>query len=139
MSKITPEVKAEVKRLREEQNRLRNITEGFPSEVEKVLYQEAWRVLGISIKQAPIDTGRLRASARVDLPVREGNQISIRLSYNTDYAKYVHERNAGGLPVNYRAPGTKSMFLIDPLVENITEMERRISRRLERMVKQYDG
>ena len=139
MSKITPEVKADVQKLKDEQARLRKITEGFPSEVEKILYQEAWRVLGISIKEAPIYTGRLRASARVDLPVREGNQISIRLSYNTDYAKYVHERNAGGLPVNYRAPGTKSMFLIDPLIENIDEMERRIAKRLKRMVKQYDG
>ncbi|NLX46600.1 MAG: HK97 gp10 family phage protein [Euryarchaeota archaeon] len=139
MSRITPEVKAEVRNLKEEREKLRKLKEGFPSEVEKVLYQEAWRVMGISIKQAPIDTGRLRASARVDLPVREGNAISIRLSYNTDYAKYVHERNAGGFPVNYRAPGTKSMFLIDPLIENITEMERRISRRLERMVMQHDG
>ena len=132
-------IKAEVKRLKEEQEELRKLTEGFPSEVEKVLYQEAWRVMGMSIKEAPIDTGRLRASARVDLPVREGNAISIRLSYNTDYAKYVHERNAGGLPVNYRAPGTKSMFLIDPLIENISEIERRVSARLERLVTQYDG
>ncbi|HOO04735.1 MAG TPA: hypothetical protein PLJ11_08450 [Methanomassiliicoccales archaeon] len=73
-------IKAEVKRLKEEQDRLRNMTEGFPSEVEKVLYQEAWRVMGISIKEAPIDTGRLRASARVDMPIRDGNRISIRLS-----------------------------------------------------------
>lgn len=139
MSRITPEVKAEVQKLKEEQEKLRKLKEGFPSEVEKVLYQEAWRVLGISIKEAPIYTGRLRASARVDLPVREGNQISIRLSYNTDYAKYVHERNVGGLPVNYRAPGTKSMFLLDPLIENINEMERRIAKRLERLVMQHDG
>lgn len=139
MSRLTPEVKAEVRKLKEEQEKLRNLKEGFPSEVEKVLYQEAWRVLGISIKQAPIDTGRLRASARVDLPVREGNAISIRLSYNTDYAKWVHEKNDHGEPVNYRAPGTKSMFLIDPLIENIDEMERRIAKRLERLVMQHDG
>ena len=139
MSKVTPEVKAEVRKLKEEQEKLRKLKEGFPSEVEKVLYQEAWRVMGISIKEAPIDTGRLRASARVDLPVREGNTISIRLSYNTDYAKYVHERNVGGMPVNYRAPNTKSMFLIDPLLENIDEMERRIAKRLERLVTQHDG
>ena len=75
MSKITPEIKAEVDKLREEQNKLRAITEGFPSEVEQILYQEAWRVLGKSIKIAPIDTGRLRASARVDMPAREGNTI----------------------------------------------------------------
>ncbi len=76
MSRITPEVKAEVRNLKEDQEKLRKLKEGFPSEVEKVLYQEAWRVMGISIKQAPIDTGRLRASARVDLPVREGNATS---------------------------------------------------------------
>jgi len=132
-------IKAEVKRLKEEQDRLRNMTEGFPSEVEKVLYQEAWRVMGISIKEAPIDTGRLRASARVDMPIRDGNRISIRLSYNTDYARYVHDRNIGGMPVNYRAPGTKSMFLIDPIIENISEMERRITKRLEGLVAKYDG
>lgn len=129
----------DVQKLKEEQEELRKLKEGFPSEVEKVLYQEAWRVMGISIKQAPIDTGRLRASARVDLPVREGNAISIRLSYNTDYARYVHERNVNGMPVNYRAPGTKSMFLIDPIMENIDEMERRIAKRLERLVMQHDG
>jgi len=132
-------IKAEVKRLKEEQDKLRNIKEGFPSEVEKVLYQEAWRVMGISIKEAPIDTGRLRASARVDMPIRDGNRISIRLSYNTDYARYVHDRNIGGMPVNYRAPGTKSMFLIDPIIENISEMERRITKRLEGLVAKYDG
>ncbi len=41
--------------------------------------------------------------------------------------------------MNYRAPGTKSMFLIDPLLENIDEMERRIAKRLERLVMQHDG
>jgi len=132
-------IKAEVKRLKEEQEKLRNLKEGFPSEVEKVLYQEAWRVMGISIKEAPIDTGRLRASARVDMPIRDGNRISIRLSYNTDYARYVHDRNIGGMPVNYHAPGTKSMFLIDPIIENISEMERRITKRLEGLVARNDG
>ena len=135
MSKITPEIRAEVQKLREEQNRLRNLTEGFPSEVEKILYQEAWRVMGESIKIAPIDTGRLRASARVDMPVRDGNQISVELSYNTDYAKYVHEKNVNGLPVNYKAPGTQSLFLINPIKENLDEMERRITARLDQYVR----
>lgn len=121
--------------LRREQARLRSLTEGIPGELEQVLYQEAWRVLGKSIKIAPIDTGRLRASARVDLPERSGSDVSVRLSYNTDYAKYVHDKTAGGHPVNYRAPGTQSMFLSGPLEENITEMTERIQKRLERMVK----
>ena len=96
MSKTAPEVRAEIEKLREEQNRLRNLTEGIPGELEKILYQEAWRVMGESIKIAPIDTGRLRASGRVDLPQRDGNIVSIQLSYNTDYAKYVTKRTSTG-------------------------------------------
>ena len=134
-----PEVKAEVQRLKEEQNKLRNLTEGFPSELEKILYQEAWRVMNKSIRIAPIDHGLLRASARVELPERDGNTISVRLSYNTDYAKYVHEKNVGGEPVDYKAPGTRSLFLIDPMIENITDMEERIKERLERMVRSNVG
>jgi hypothetical protein len=134
MSKRDPIVQVEVKRLKEEQQKLRNLTEGIPSEVERILYQEGWRVLNKSLKLAPIDQGLLRASARVELPVRDGNQISIELSYNTDYAKYVHEKNVGGEPVNYKAPGTRSLFLIDPLIESIEEMRENITKRLERMV-----
>lgn len=121
--------------MREEQNKLRNLTEGFPGEIEKIIYQEAWRVMGESIKIAPIDFGRLRASARVDMPVREGDRISVRLSYNTDYAKWVHEKNVNGEPVNYKAPGTRSLFLIDPLIENLSDMEERIRRRIEQYVR----
>jgi hypothetical protein len=139
MSKGDVKVKIEVERLKEEQQKLRNLTDGFPSEVEKILYQEAWRVMGKSIKIAPIDTGRLRASARVDIPERNGDEISVRLSYNTDYARYVHDRNVGGMPVNYRAPGTRSLFLIDPLIENIEEMSERITRRLEKVVVENVG
>lgn len=137
MSKATPEVKAEVRRLREEQTKLRNLTDGFPSEIEKILYQEAWRVMGISIKEAPIEHGLLRASARVDLPVRDGNVLSVKLSYNTDYAKWVHEKtDEFGQPVNYKAPGTHSQFLMNPLIENIDEMEERIHKRIDKWVKQ---
>jgi hypothetical protein len=134
MSKRDPVIQAEVKRLKEEQWKLRNLTEGIPSEVERILYQEGWRGLNKSLKLAPIDQGLLRASARVELPVRDGNQISVELSYNTNYAKYVHEKNVNGMPVDYKAPGTRSLFLIDPLIESTEEMSERITRRLERMV-----
>lgn len=135
MSKLTPEVRANIQKLKEEQEKLRKLKEGFPSEVEKILYQEGWRVMGKSIKRAPIDHGLLRASARVDLPVREGGKISIELSYNTNYAKWVHEKNDHGEPVKYRAPGTESMFLSNVIFENIQEMEDRINRRLSAYAK----
>lgn len=137
MSEGKVDVKAEVKRLKEEQDRLRNLTDSIPNELEQILFQEGWRIMNKSLKLAPIDQGLLRASARVELPERDGGTISIRLSYNTDYAKWVHEKNVNGEPVNYRAPGTRSHFLIDPIIENVDEMERRIQERLERMVMRH--
>jgi hypothetical protein len=134
--RILAEVKADVKRLKEEQQKLRNMTDAIPNEVEQILFQEGWRIMNKSLRLAPIDYGLLRASARVELPERDGDTISIKLSYNTDYAKWVHEKNVNGEPVNYLAPGTRSHFLIDPIIENIDEMERRITKRLERMVRQ---
>ena len=139
MSRLTPEVKAEVQKLKEEQNRLRHMTDAIPGELEQILFQEGWRILNKSLKLAPIDTGRLRASARVDLPERDGGQISVKLSYNTDYAVYVHERNDGGQPVPYKAPGTRSLFLKDPVEDGLEEMERRISERMKRMVMVHVG
>jgi len=139
MSEGQVDVTAEVKRLKEEQDRLRNLTDSIPNELEQILFQEGWRIMNKSLKLAPIDQGLLRASARVELPERDGGTISIRLSYNTDYAKWVHEKNVNGEPVNYRAPGTRSHFLIDPIIENVDEMERRIQERLERMVMRHAG
>jgi len=139
MSKRDPVIQAEVKRLKEEQDKLRKMTEAIPSELEKILFQEGWRVMNKSLRLAPIDYGLLRASARVELPVRDGGRISIELSYNTNYAWYVHEKTVNGTPVDYKAPGTRSLFLMDPLIESISEMEQRISKRLERMVKENVG
>jgi len=135
----TPEVRAEVQRLREEQDKLRNLTDAIPSELEQILFQEGWRVMNKSLRLAPIDTGLLRASARVEVPERNGNQVSVTLSYNTDYAVYVHDRNEGGMPVDYKAPGTRSLFLKDPLEESMDDMEARIIARLERMVSVHVG
>jgi len=139
MSEGKVDVKAEVKRLKEEQQKLRNMTDSIPSELEQILFQEGWRIMNKSLRLAPIDTGRLRASARVDLPERDGGQISVKLSYNTDYAVYVHERTDGGQPVPYKAPGTRSLFLKDPVEDGLEELERRISERMKRMVMVHVG
>jgi len=134
MSKRDPVIQAEVKRLKAEQDKLRKMTEEIPGELEQILFQEGWRVMNKSLRLAPIDYGLLRASARVDVPERDGNQVSVRLSYNTDYAVYVHDRNDKGQPVPYKAPGTRSLFLKDPIEQGREEMERRISERMKRMV-----
>ncbi len=76
----------------------------------------------------------------MDLPSGRATTGIQSPSYNTDYAKWVHEKTDGfGGPVNYRAPGTQSMFLINPLIENITEMEDRITVRLKKLVKDNVG
>ena len=44
-----------------------------------------------SMEQVPVKTGALRRSAMTDKPQIDGTQITIRVSYNTDYAIHVHE------------------------------------------------
>lgn len=139
MSKLTPEAAANIQKLKEEQNRLRQMTEAIPGELEQILFQEGWRIMNKSLKIAPIEFGLLRASARVDIPERDGNRVSVGLSYNTDYAVYVEQKNDGGQPVPYKAPGTHSLFLKGPIEESLEEMEQRISERMKRMVMVHAG
>ena len=126
-----------------ENRKFRKLSDEAPTIMEKVLFQEAWRIMGRSLKLAPIDTGLLRASARVTIPTREGNVVGVSISYTTNYASYVHDRtddgNPTGNPVPYKAPGTQSKFLEEPMEEGLDEMERRVSARLNVEVRRIVG
>lgn len=50
------------------------------------------KVLGDAQQLCPVDTGALVASAKADPAVLEGEGVTKRLSFNTDYAAIVHER-----------------------------------------------
>ncbi len=61
---------------------------------KKALYIEAQIEMTESKRRVPVDTGVLRNSGQVSLPVQEGRKISVTLSYGgaaADYAVPVHE------------------------------------------------
>lgn len=75
------------------------------------LYQEAQDIMRASVRECPVDTGRLRATHYVGPPeITSSGQIGVRLGYVTDYGLYVHERT----DLRHNSP-TKAKFLEDPM------------------------
>lgn len=101
----------------------------FRDEFKKGFYQEGQRIMRKSKKQCPIDSGRLRASGRVHKPVQDmkGN-VSMDLSYGTNYAVYVHENLEA-----YHKPPTKAKFLEDPVREELPHMVENIIARVNKL------
>lgn len=79
---------------------------------------------GRSQNLAPIDTGDLRGSAEVRIDEEGGNPVGT-LSYNTPYAKKMHE------DMNYHPhePGTGPKYMEIPLEENRYKYIKHIERK----------
>lgn len=76
---------------------------------------------GKSARQAPIDTGDLRANCSVSPLQRNDPQVWVTVGYNLPYAIVQHER------LDFRHPkGGKAKYLEDPYKENISKYERYI-------------
>lgn len=84
------------------------------------VYQEGVSIMGQSVVQVPVETGRLRATHYVTLPNRDG---VVEIGYGTVYALPVHER----LSVNH--PHGKAKFLQDPLNKARRGYIKRIAKR----------
>lgn len=118
------------------------MNEGFVDAGEKLLqglaaglYQAAVDIMFVSQHECPIDTGTLRASGRVNEPVRTLTGIEVTLGYGygeqvnpetgelaLQYAIPVHERT------NVRhEPPTKAKFLEDPALAYTVLFERTLA------------
>jgi hypothetical protein len=62
-----------------------------PEHAGRALQTEALEVQRMAQQKAPVDTGRLRASAFTESPRISGSEISVRTGFGTDYAAAVHE------------------------------------------------
>jgi hypothetical protein len=60
-------------------------------DVKAALYQEGENAMGVSKQRTPVDTGDLKATGHVKLPIEKGGGVMVELAYGTDYAIYVHE------------------------------------------------
>jgi hypothetical protein len=112
---------------------LKRIQDKFPDRVAVAIYQEAQIEMTEAKRRTPVDTGKLRASGQVAKPVREGNRISVTLSFGgaaIDYAIYVHEN----LEANHDSPpfgGGQAKFLESVLNESAPYMAARIAARID--------
>ena len=95
-------------------------------DVRAGLYLEGNNIMGTSIKNTPVDTGNLRASAHVTLPRTERGVTTVDLAYGTDYAIYVHERTGLNHPVG------KAKFLEDA----VKGEAKRFTQNLRRLIEQ---
>lgn len=109
---------------------LRRYGKGAQDALARELYVEMNELIADAITITPIDTGALRASARVERP-RKGvfGGVSVTGGFGgpaAPYALYVHE-NVGA---NFQAPGTGAKFLEIPYKRRIRGMAGRIAARL---------
>src|SRR5260221_90846 len=91
-------------------NKLRTRQDKLKVVVPKVLFQEAEEIMSLAKPLTPVDHGFLRASGHVQLPVIEGEKVSVELGFGgvagagnqgsetnespVGYAVYVHENLA---------------------------------------------
>lgn len=83
-------------------------------------------------RRTPVDTrpnaphpGQLRDSGEVHEPEQKGNTVSVTLSFDTDYAIYVHENPDAEHPVG------QWKFLQSVLEESAPYMAERYARRMD--------
>lgn len=127
---------------------LRTLAEKYPDRVAAAIYKEAQIEMTEAKKRtpvAPVDGGTLRASGMVHDPVREGNNISVLLSFGgaaQEYAIAVHEHLSEHSPpswiiaeenggIEWNAAGTGPKFLEGPLNESRPYMAARIGKRIK--------
>jgi hypothetical protein len=92
-------IKVSMKGGPELRKKLEELAKRYPEAAGAALYQEALRIMAASVLKTPVDTGRLRASAYVGPPEREGGKLIVREGYGVEYAAAVHERTETHHPV----------------------------------------
>lgn len=89
---------------------------------DKALYEEGLELMRESMKEVPVDTGRLRNSAHTSKP-RGGD---VEVSYEASYAPHVHWRT------DLKHAVGKARFLIDPFLRRMDGYPKRMRDRIAR-------
>jgi len=92
---------------------LKEIEEAVERAVEKAVNDFADLVLARSQVYVPVDTGQLKKSGNI---ARESGEV--RVSYQTDYAVYVHEDET-----KFHNPPTRAKYLSLALEESLPEFD----------------
>ena len=105
------------------------MTRKYKDAIAAAVYQEGIVIGNKSIKQTPVDTGRLRQSFYISPPTNI-DKPGVKMGYGTDYALAVHERT----DVPHKTG--KAKFLEDPVNEAKRGWANRIAKRTK---DNYDG
>ena len=100
-----------------------------PKVVAAALFQEGEKIMATSVKDTPVDTGRLRSTGHVKDPKISGKHVTVILAYGTDYAIFVHEIPGRNHPVG------KAKFLEDAMMGAASGMGGRLADRIGRELK----
>lgn len=101
----------EVQGLDRAKARLDDIEITIPEVSTAVLVAKAAEIFAVSEIEVPKRTGALAASGHVSPPIKEGNSVSVMITYGPlSYARIVHYNNR---TVNHRTG--RSYFVTDPL------------------------
>ena len=93
----------------------------------RALFLEGEQIMAKSKRLVPVDTGALRSSGHVQLPVIRGKKVTVVLGYGGAaalYAVFVHEKQAR------HNPPTQWKYLEQPLNEAIPGMAGRLAKRI---------
>lgn len=110
-------------------------TTNAPKIMAQALYEEALVIFAETQRVTPVRTGILRGSGHVTVPTLRRDGADLEIAYGgaaAPYAGWVHERTvtATGRFV-YHAPPTKSKFLQDPVEAAQSDIDQRITRRVQ--------
>ena len=109
---------------------LAKLGERAPTAAAAAIFEEAESIMAHSRPLVPVDTGTLRGSGIVDMPIVTGQGASVEFGYGgaaSQYALVQHER------MDYRHTSGQAKYLEQPTLEAAHGMGPRLAARLRRM------
>ena len=104
---------------------MEHLNKRYREALAAAIYQEAAAVMAESIKECPVDSGRLRQTAYV-APAKDIDNPVVEIGYGARYGIYVHERG----DLKHTAP-TKAFFLSDPATRAVDGYAARVEKRTQ--------
>jgi hypothetical protein len=105
--------------------KLTKARDDLPNAVSAALYTFGADIMTRSEPRVPLDTGFLSSTGHTDLPTILGNEITVMIGYNADYALIVHENLDPH--VHWKRPGSGPKYLEGPAREMEHELPGRIA------------
>lgn len=99
--------------------------------LSQALYEEGQLAFRQSQKEVPVRWGNLKGSGRLHPPALMGGMVEVKITYGStavDYAVYVHEQQK-----KYNR-GRKWKYLYDPVQARVSGLDRRLSKRVARIL-----